>query len=68
MSELLIEEEKPDGYDHYKLTVDLMQTQKMLNADIVKLKNFVSRYKPNVLSYMKSQAGYQQWKKDFEYH
>lgn len=41
-------------------------SEKLLNDDIVKLKNFVARYKPNVNSYKKSADGYAQFKKDFE--
>lgn len=33
-----MEAEKPEGYDHYKLTVDLMQEKKALLEEIKKLK------------------------------
>lgn len=59
-------EEKPEGYDHYELTVDLMMTRKRLNADIVKLKNFVSRHKPNPNAYRKSIEAHRQYEKDFK--
>lgn len=45
---------------------NIIEERKMLNEDIVKLKNFVSRYKPNINNYKKSADGYAQFKKDFE--
>lgn len=37
----------PDDYHVLKLCTDLMLTRKRLNADIVKLKNFIFKHKPS---------------------
>lgn len=37
--------------------IECKKQQKVLNEDIVKLKNFVNRYKPNQYSYKRDLAG-----------
>jgi hypothetical protein len=56
----------PEDFHQNKLTVDLMIAQKTLNEDIVKLKNFVARYKPNPYDYKKSIEAHRQYEKDLK--
>lgn len=46
--------------------IECQKQQKILNADISKLKNFVNRYKPNAMKYLKNRDGYEQFQKDFK--
>lgn len=46
--------------------IECNKQQKLLNEDIIKLKNFVSRFKPNPHTYKRDFAGAKKYKEDFE--
>jgi len=46
--------------------IECKKSQARLNSDIVKLKNFVNRYKPNPHSYRKSIEAHRQYEMDLK--